>query len=279
MSWLQDEKDGSTLTTQAKSRALPFALISRDVYRPGANAIPTSIIRQKSWISILTDPRILAQLSGIDKLEVALGTLLGFNATVYRLTNANDRVAVIAFEGSGSSFGSPDAAKRTVETWLFANASATLDRVNKAGESAIDTVFNTIFGKRPFAGGLNARRSPATAYDLADLLAKAVRHIFGHSTILTGHSLGGGLAQYAAVLNGLRAIGFNSAGTGATRGSANADQFVVRIDTTGMETGSEVINTIVTDYSDFASRHLGTRYLVGKGGHSMDDVIRALQSG
>lgn len=48
-------------------------------------------------------------------------------------------------------------------------------------------------------------------YTLADEFAKKVMAKDGDNVILTGHSLGGGLASYASIQNGLRATGLNSA--------------------------------------------------------------------
>lgn len=49
-------------------------------------------------------------------------------------------------------------------------------------------------------------------YEAAKQLGREAAEIFGHDTLVTGHSLGGGKAQAAGAVNGLRGIMFNAAG-------------------------------------------------------------------
>ncbi len=59
----------------------------------------------------------------------------------------------------------------------------------------------------------NYIRIPTKQYNLAVKIAKELKDEYGEEDlILTGHSLGGGLAQTAALANGLRAICFDAAG-------------------------------------------------------------------
>ncbi len=167
----------------------------------------------------------------------------------------------------------PDDAHGDRQGWLLTNASATFDIVNKLGEPLIDAVMRTFTPFGVFANFLNPRTAPSTQYDLADLLAKAVLlQTSRGNVVLTGHSLGGGLAQYSAMRNGLRAIVFNSAGTGLTAPADGVNDTLVRIDTTG-----SALNSAVTDWTDVGSRHYGARYLIGKGGHGIDEIIRLLR--
>lgn len=67
-------------------------------------------------------------------------------------------------------------------------------------------------GKDILADGLQAAGLPTRQYEQAVALATQAKAAFGDSLVLTGHSLGGGLASVASVATDSAAVTFNAAG-------------------------------------------------------------------
>ena len=73
-------------------------------------------------------------------------------------------------------------------------------------------------------------------YRQAEILTRKLDSLFGDRLILTGHSLGGGLASYAGSLVGVKAVGINSATLGVgtqldimMRGAPNAEENIFQL--------------------------------------------------
>jgi hypothetical protein len=67
-------------------------------------------------------------------------------------------------------------------------------------------------GKDWLADGTQALGLPAAQYDQAVALAQTAKLAFGDSLVITGHSLGGGLAATASAATNSAAVTFNAAG-------------------------------------------------------------------
>jgi hypothetical protein len=70
-------------------------------------------------------------------------------------------------------------------------------------------------GKDWFADGTQALGLPTAQYQQAVALATLAKAAFGDSVVMTGHSLGGGLASIASVATDSAAVTFNAAGVNA----------------------------------------------------------------
>jgi len=105
-------------------------------------------------------------------------------------------------------------------------------------------------------------------YSQAYSIAKKVRESCGCEPILTGHSLGGGLAQYAAGRMGLEAWTFNAAGLSGKNwmvANMNASRVTnLRVKGDGLSIGSHVGNTI-------------TYKSQSKNKHKLSDFTKALK--
>jgi hypothetical protein len=257
-----------------------------------------------------------------------MGRLFGFNARLYKLPFGAQSTWALAYEGSAIPANiTPREITRAIQDWLLTNAPA----------NALDA-FNLLEPIAPlglFSRFLNPRHAPTTQYDVAHLVAEAAIRKFGLSNlVLTGHSLGGGLASYAAARTGARAVVFNSAGVGVRcalevdmeslkttvchLATTNDPALKAVLGGTAMKIGAvgqaalgvaglnplavtsapdvyragaamsasspygagdlfgQIANKIVTSYTDFSSKHPGTLYVLGVGGHDMQDVLRFL---
>jgi putative lipase involved disintegration of autophagic bodies len=128
--------------------------------------------------------------------------------------------------------------------------------------------------KSNLAQGLGIEDS---AYQEADAIVKAFADKHGPDNVrLLGHSLGGGLATWAGIKNGVEVTGFNSAGLHPNlRNRLGAD----RIDKAMREGKVRHFNTKKDPISQFlegrrfgldASSQVGVRYLIPKSkGHSL----------
>ena len=327
--WIeQDARHGAknVLSPRGKSEARPFALCARDVYPDQTGRDRAGIALKYNWIEILETNKDRALGVSLAPLRTMLGRAFGFNAALYRLPDSAATPWALAYEGSATlAVKSPRDVARAVQDWVLTNAATTFDFVNYLEPLVTGSVFTKF---------LNPRQAPSTQYDLAQLVAEAARQIVGDDMVLTGHSLGGGLASYAAALTGLRAVVFNSAGVGVrcvmkmdlealertichlatttdpamgqvlkgyamqAGGAAQASWGLSSANTAAMLNGfqaigvgralsqsaasgvgslaDQVVNKFVTSYTDPLSRHLGSLYVIGVGGHGMDEILKHL---
>jgi pimeloyl-ACP methyl ester carboxylesterase len=268
--WLEPQpgaKPGKTLSIAAFERALPFAYMAQDVYSRDEKCYDLlGATFGESWTDVMLNGREDGAGARNAKLHVLLGKLFGLNAAIYRLSSRFDNAHVLCFEGS-AELRVPRSRAETIaiiQDWLMTNLPATLSVLNAAEAVMPFGIFSKI---------LNPRNAPSTQYDVADLVARAAIAKYGHKGIyLTGHSLGGGLAQYAAQKHGVRAIVFNSAGIGFAPGGLSLEDAIVHLKTSG-----DLVNEVVTDYTKPLSRHLGSEFVIGKGGHGMPFIIKAMR--
>ena len=316
------------LSVAARRRAYPYALLASNVYQENSRADRGDAALVYNWVELLASNKERALGLRLSALRAFLGRFFGFDADLYKIRGPYEACWVLAFRGSASPFPrSPRGVVAAIQSWALTNLPATLD-VLEPIESAMP------FGL--FDRFLNPRNAPATQYDLADLVTKAAARRFGaNSLVLTGHSLGGGLAQYASVRNNLRAIVFNSAGVGFRLSSADQEGalesaichlmtvddpaaierlrqiamgYSIQLGALGVAVSApqsfaflgttiaagrtlsaqpmpnmgalvdQLVNRVVTTYTDPLSRHLGAKYVIGIGGHDMDEVLRCLSA-
>ncbi|MCV9937210.1 lipase family protein [Boseaceae bacterium BT-24-1] len=203
--WIETDKIASrpsgVLTANEQKAALSFARLAQDIYPDQTNKNRGSASLVMNWIELLMDPRERSRGINIGALKTAFFRCFGFNAALYKLRRTGGNLWVLSFEGSGSILS-----LRGLPDWILTNVPTTLSAGNKLERYVPGGTFSKL---------LNPRGAPSTQYDVADLVTKAAIKLKGNADlVLTGHSLGGGLAQYAAIRNGLKAIVFNSAGIG-----------------------------------------------------------------
>jgi len=203
--WIETEKianrPAGILTASEQKSALSFARLAQDIYPDQTNKNRGSASLVMNWIELLMDPRERSRGINIGALKTAFFKCFGFNAALYKLNKSNGSLWVLSFEGSGNILN-----LRGLPDWILTNLPTTLSAANHTERFIPGGAFSKL---------ANPRGAPSTQYDVADLVTKAAIKLKGKTDlVLTGHSLGGGLAQYAAIQNGLRAIVFNSAGIG-----------------------------------------------------------------
>lgn len=287
------------LSQAGRSRAYPFALLADDVYGAVTNLLGQcgadwEIRWRGSWTDVIAVAHERREPGTLDKIRVAFSKLNGFNASIYQITTAYDRAFVVAYEGtkppnlskihllhamahptSGFARLAADNVE-TIKDCLFGN-SAVLDVVNK-----LERAFP--FGL--FSQFLNPDRAPSSQYEMALRVARCVDALGMGEVILTGHSLGGGLAQFAASKTGLKAVVFNSAGTGLpelTKAAAETARANICHIYTGFRangvggTADSAFNYAVAKGTNLLSRQLGNSYMIGRGGHGMKELLHLLQ--
>ncbi len=206
-----------------------------------------------NWEEILNKPVSAAQTTINHRLLRAdnRGKLLdadisdtGFNAALYR-HNTTGRYTLV-FEGT-SSF----------EYKVKGRRSSDFEHANAA---------NSI----PFQTGA------ITHYEIAKALVFTLREMGLQPYDITGHSLGGSLAQYASVLSGNRAVVFNSAAVNCGQvDCTGADHSkITRVDTVGLD----LANAMTTLGSMFKGQQLGQFLFAGFGSHDMSEVVIALRT-
>lgn len=117
-----------------------------------------------------------------------------------------------------------------------------------------------------------------SAFQDADRLVKAFAEQHGGKVEVLGHSLGGGLAQYAGIKHGLKVTAFNSMGLHVglrDRLAHKLDQAnVTHINTSGDPLSQKVEHGI---FGLDASAQVGKRYVIEhSGGHRMEAVTAGL---
>lgn len=195
-----------------------------------------------------------------EALRISLARVFGFNAELYQFPAGG---YVLAFEGTHGEVKSPRDFVKFMQDMLFTNIPTVFSVTNELERFLPFGIFGKL---------LNPTRAPSTQYEMAEILARVAMDKFGGEIILTGHSLGGGLAQYASLRTGLRAVAFNSAGIGFDPFMPECAATIAHFKTEG-----GILNPAITDGTGHLSRHLGSEYVIGKAGHSMDDVIRLLR--
>lgn len=325
--WLESDVHGRRpvggLTDLERSHALAFARLAKDIYPDQTNKDRGQASLVMNWLELLQTSRDRARGTNLVDVQTFIYRCFGFNAALYSLRHSGKRCWVLSFEGSDSLLS-----LRGLPDWVLTNLPTVLSAAN--GLEA--WVPGQLFTRH-----LNPTKAPATQYEVADLVTRCVIQSKGKAElVLTGHSLVGGLAQYAAAQNGLRAIVFNSAGIGfRIPGGADGrafDSAICHLMTTtdgallrnlghaaqgrlfqvmgaaiamsqpmfqreamnvfnvGTQLASQSqptfaamrslidqeMNRAVTTYTRGGSKQVGTRYVVGYGGHGIDAVIDCL---
>jgi len=195
------KRPAGVLTSGEHRNALSFARLAQDIYpdQTGKDRGDASLVY--NWVELLQTPKEKASGINLSALRTFMVKCFGFNAALYKLRRPGRDCWVLSFEGSGSI-----ASVRGLPDWVLTNIPTTL---------SVGNYFEKFVPLGAFSRKLNPRNAPSTQYDIADLVTRQAIKLKGKADlILTGHSLGGGLAQYAAIHNGVRAIVFNSAGIG-----------------------------------------------------------------
>lgn len=113
---------------------------------------------------------------------------------------------------------------------------------------------------------------PSVQYELAEYVTACAINKYGSGIVLTGHSLGGGLAQYAASKFNVNAVTFNAAGLSWINGNLNLGDRVLNINASG-----DVVSSVPTSHQE------GTEYRLKAGvsgilnNHSMETIILTLK--
>lgn len=328
--WIEcDPRNGRThlLSPRGRKTARPYALCARDIYPDQTGKDRGGARIALNWVELLHTGKERTMGVNLAGFRTFIGRAFGFNAALYRMASGAATPWALVYEGSASlAAKNPREIVRAVQDWLLTNMPATLDVANYLEPFVPGGLFTQF---------LNPRQAPSNQYDIAHLVAQAaIRRVGRDQLVLTGHSLGGGLASYAAARTGARAVVFNSAGVGfrcalgmdrsalqgpichlattsdpalgrvvsgyglqfagATQGAlgilsgnfpaafgakatVDAGRSLAQTSSaTGGQLFDQLINRVVTSYTDAASRHLGSLYVLGVGGHGMDEVLKYL---
>ncbi|MCC8373554.1 phospholipase [Photorhabdus sp. HUG-39] len=119
-----------------------------------------------------------------------------------------------------------------------------------------------------------------SAFQDADRLVKAFTKQYGGKVEVLGHSLGGGLAQYAGIKHGIKVTAFNSMGLHVGLRDRLADKLdsanVTHINTSSDPLSQKVEHGI---WGLDASSQVGKRYVIEhSGGHRMESVTAGLEA-
>jgi len=132
---------------------------------------------------------------------------------------------------------------------VMAGFNAQVYKNSKTGEIVL--AFEGTTSKADWANNVTQVLVGGTArpsqYMLAEMVTREAIKLYGNGITLTGHSLGGGLAQYAATCHPVRAVTFNAAGLRALNSGAAYGDRVININTK-FDPVSEIGNQIGTEY-------------------------------
>jgi len=121
-----------------------------------------------------------------------------------------------------------------------------------------------------------------TAYNEADIVVRAFVAKYGKDNVeLLGHSLGGGLATWAGIKNGVKVTGFNSAGLHVHMRNRLGAELIDQANVDHYNTVNDVVSQRLETrmFGLTAGSQVGNRHVIaGSTGHSLRGAIKKLES-